>query len=217
MSASTRLVSDSMDTRKVAVKAPAREMRRPPAYQTYASDDLASEGYYGLGLASRGLFDAMLRAIWVNGYVPKEPALLAKAVRAELAEVTAALVPQLMEQFDALQTEPRRLTYSELERQRTNLQLQRERQRLGGKKGAERRYRSQAGPDNHPMGKPMGRETNCNEASRAEKKRNPVGREYLSPRVNSANELWANEYDAEEKRIEVRQLAPEDQGDEYGK
>ncbi len=39
-------------------------MRAPPAFQVYASDDLANADYYLLSLAERGLLDAMRRAAW---------------------------------------------------------------------------------------------------------------------------------------------------------
>lgn len=147
-------------------------MRRPPAYQTYAADDLANVAYYGLSLASRGLFDSMLRAIWVNGHVPKEPYLLARAIRGDLAEVTQALVPELLGQFIPHDEDPHSLTYPELVRQRNAQEQRREKQRIGGREGAARKYnhlRPRPAPD--PQGQPMGAEMKCNEMNRNEEKR----------------------------------------------
>jgi hypothetical protein len=215
MSAPLMVVKGRADEREVAAKRVASAMRKPPAYQTYASDDLASEGYYGMSLASRGLYDAMLRVIWVDGYVPKDPALLAKAVRAEATEVKEALVPGLLAQFEPLRGDPGRLTYPELERQRGNYQLLREQQRLGGKKGADRRYRQR--DMSTPIGKPMGPELNCNEVQRTEKKPTQEVRKRGSSSAGAAEEPWVQEYEGEEKQWgEANLLSVDDQGGEDG-
>ncbi len=211
----TNVGNDGMNGPKLASKTTAPEMRRPPAYQTYASDDLASEAYYGLSLASRGLFDAMLRVIWVNGYVPKEPHVLAKAVRADPVEATSALVPELLEQFVPFQDDPRRLTYPELDRQRANLERQRQQQRVGGKKGANRRYGRRPGSGN-PMGQPMGPEMKCNELNRTDKKRTRSLSKDPFSSTDGEIDSWRMEYaDAEGKLAEAERLAMPDEGAEY--
>lgn len=192
--------SDQINGSKPATKASAPEMRRPPAYQTYASDDLASEAYYGLSLASRGLFDAMLRVIWVNGYVPKEAQLLAKAVRADLDDVTTALTPALVDQFVTLDSDRNRLTHPELERQRTQLEHRREKQRNGGREGARRRYSSSPPKPAKAIGQPIGSEMKCNDMNRAEEKRTRCPKDESFSDTEDATEACAEGYADEERR-----------------
>src|SRR4051794_18965253 len=93
--------------------------RAAPAYQTYASDDLASEGYFGLTFPERGLLDAMRRACWVStdGTVPAESAALAVVVRRSEPEVRATLSAGVLAWFDA-SPDGRRLLEPDLARQR---------------------------------------------------------------------------------------------------
>ncbi len=76
-------------------------MRRPPAFQVYASDDLASPDYYHLSLAERGLIDAMRRVCWVDrdGAIPRDPDAIAIAIRRPAAEVRLALTAQVLRWF----------------------------------------------------------------------------------------------------------------------
>ena len=158
-----------------------------------------AEAYYGLSLASR-LFDTMLRAIWVNGYVPKDPRLLAKAVRADLQEVMEALIPELLDQFVTLDSDSNRWTHREMERQRSSLDLRREKQRIGGKEGANRRYKGSKPESEKAIGQPMGSEKNRTEKNRAENKRNPwAGGEPFSGKEETT-ESCARDYADEEFR-----------------
>jgi hypothetical protein len=60
-----------------------KPLRRPPAYQVYASDELAKESYYGLSAGEQGVLDSMQRACWVEDTVPKDARLLARVIRLE--------------------------------------------------------------------------------------------------------------------------------------
>jgi hypothetical protein len=64
-----------------------KALRRPPAYQTYATDDLASARYYTLTLAERGLLDAMRRVYWADDGIPADLDSLALSVRRPKEEV----------------------------------------------------------------------------------------------------------------------------------
>ena len=57
------------------------EFRRPPAFQVYAADELASVSYYALSLAERGVLDAMRRVIWCDDAIPADPEGIALAIR----------------------------------------------------------------------------------------------------------------------------------------
>src|SRR5690349_5834169 len=93
--------------------------RAAPAFQVYASDDLASERYYALSLAERGLLDAMRRACWVsaNGSIPCSPSALAIVVRCPEAEVRSALTAAVRAWFTS-NRDGQRWIEPELERQR---------------------------------------------------------------------------------------------------
>lgn len=69
-------------------------LRRPPAYQVYASDDLANEAYFGLTAGERGVLDSMQRACWVNDTVPSDRRLLAFVLHLTEVEETNAALPQ---------------------------------------------------------------------------------------------------------------------------
>lgn len=106
-----------------------RAMRKAPAFQVYAADDLAARSYYALPLDQRGLVDAMLRVAWVDGAVPRSADSIALAVRRPLAEVRAALTPGVLAHFTVHGADPTILVSPELERQREGQALRREAQR----------------------------------------------------------------------------------------
>lgn len=107
-------------------------MRAPPAFQVYASDDLASADYYLLSLAERGLLDAMRRACWVDreGAIPRDPEQLAIAIRRPTAEVRAALTPQVLRWFRQ-GTDKSCLVEPDLQRQMLELMDRRHKQSQG--------------------------------------------------------------------------------------
>src|SRR5579862_613872 len=110
----------------------ARALRAPPAYQTYASDDLASERYFGLSFAERGLLDAMRRACWVSrdGTVPATAAALAVFVRASEADVRHALTSRVLDWF-VPSPDGTRLVEPDLQRQRDACHSKRQAQANG--------------------------------------------------------------------------------------
>jgi hypothetical protein len=111
-------------------------MRPPPAYQVYAADDLARSEYYGLSSGERGLLDSMQRAYWAEGSLLRDPKLLARALRLDETEVREYLTEAVLRHFESDESDPTRLHSKELQRQKLNYQVLRERQREGGRVGA---------------------------------------------------------------------------------
>ncbi len=102
--------------------------RRPPAFQVYASDDLAASRFYGLSLAERGLFDSIERVIWCEDSIPADIAGIALAVRRPEDEVRDALTDRLRLHFRPVEGNPSRMTCPELCRQMARLLDQRRKQ-----------------------------------------------------------------------------------------
>lgn len=74
-------------------------LRRPPAFQLYASDLLADRRFLLMTAAERGLLLSMRAACWVGDEVPRDPGLLARIVGLPLAEVEAALSDAVLSFF----------------------------------------------------------------------------------------------------------------------
>lgn len=114
------------------------QKRRAPAFQVYASDDLASEDYFRLTLAERGLADAMRRACWVSidGTIPRDAEGIALLIRRPEDEVRAALTAAVLRCFQEA-AHPERLTESDLDRQRNEFAARRKAQSAGSAVGLE--------------------------------------------------------------------------------
>lgn len=110
--------------------------RKPPAYQEYAAEILATTEFRIMSLTARGLLYTMRLECWVNGCVPAEPRILARTLGYtkddEVEEVASALI-ELQKFFDKVEN-----TYisPELEGYRSHLQERKENQSKGGRKGA---------------------------------------------------------------------------------
>lgn len=106
--------------------------RKPPAYQEYASEMLASASFRLLNLNARGLLYTLRLECWTNGSLPAAPVKLARILGLDAHDVESAL-HDLGTFFDI---SDERLTCAELEDYRAYLSGVRERQSAGGKKGA---------------------------------------------------------------------------------
>ncbi len=103
--------------------------RQAPAFQCYAADDLASATYYLMNLAERGLLDAIRRACWVDGAVPRRVEDLAMAIRRPVDEVAEHLTGRVLAHFVV---DPEgQLRCVELDRQRSRLNARRDAQQRG--------------------------------------------------------------------------------------
>lgn len=106
--------------------------RRPPAYQEYAAEMLASADFRMLNLNARGLLYTLRLECWTNGALPAAPPKLARMLGLGARDVENAL-RELGSFFDIRDEQ---LTCSELEDYRSYLVGVRERQSAGGRKGA---------------------------------------------------------------------------------
>lgn len=108
------------------------QKRSAPAFQEYASDMIARFEYRTLTLPQRGLLYSMRLECWVNQFLPESPAVLARILGFDHAEVAAEL-PYVMPFFAC---ENGRITSPELEAYRAHIEDIRERKSSGGKRGA---------------------------------------------------------------------------------
>lgn len=104
-----------------------------PCYQVYAASTLASLPFRQAALAVRGLIHTMQLECWVNYRMPNNPAALARVLGLDVREVAAAL-PEAMAYF---QIEGEYIICPQLEDYRNHLNEIREKQKAGGKKGAD--------------------------------------------------------------------------------
>lgn len=105
---------------------------KAPAYQEYAANMLANGDFRALSLAERGLLYTVRLEFWTNGGVPAEMRRLAKFLRIEEAEITAAL-PAIA---SFLREDQGKLICPDLDDYRAAQEERRRRQSDGGKKGA---------------------------------------------------------------------------------
>lgn len=109
----------------------ATQNRKPPAYQEYASEMLASTDFRMLNLTARGLLYTLRLECWANGSLPSEPGKLATILGVDGAELSNAL-RELRPFFDI---GAERLTCPDLEGYRAYLADVREGKAAGGRKG----------------------------------------------------------------------------------
>jgi len=106
--------------------------RRPPAFQEYAAELLASFDYRSLSLQDRGLLHTMRLECWINRQLPNNPELLAKVFGLPVNEVTDSL-PRVMN-FFIRQCDF--IVCPELENYREHLEDIRQRKSAGGTNSA---------------------------------------------------------------------------------
>lgn len=104
-----------------------------PCYQVYAANVLASLPFRQADLAVRGLVYTMQLECWVNHRLPGNPVALSKVLGFDVGEVAAAL-PAAMASFCI---DGDSIICPQLEDYRSHLNEIREKQKTGGKKGAE--------------------------------------------------------------------------------
>jgi len=110
------------------------KLRRPPAFQEYATDTLADRSFRMLSLAERGLRTTMRMECWANETIPCSPKELALLLNLNAEDVQRNLtngVLSIFEEHDG------NLSCPELEDQRERLMERRSAQVRGGKKGGQ--------------------------------------------------------------------------------
>lgn len=110
----------------------------PPAFQTFASDDMASEVWRLASLAERGLLDSMKRYCWVNNTVPADKDQLARALGLNVIEVERSHGNLIAANFARHPHDETRLFCPDLERQKQEMLLRRTKQAEGGREGGKR-------------------------------------------------------------------------------
>jgi hypothetical protein len=104
-----------------------------PYFPFYAANMMSSRSFRLMSLKERGLLITILMECWVNGSVPSEPSDMAKILGLTIDEVRIAY-SNLQSAF--LESREGQLISTELEGYRKNFLDKREKQRLGGIKGA---------------------------------------------------------------------------------
>lgn len=131
--------------------------KNPPAFLLYSANLIADKRYRMMSLAERGLYLSMLVECWSNLSVPADPATLARWVMVEPSEVKEALTERVKSFFSF---DDGGYISSDLEDYRQTLEIRRNKQSTGGKKGAKAKWEkdsSENGLDNGlPNGKPNG-------------------------------------------------------------
>lgn len=162
-------------------------------------------------MAERGLLFSMMAACWVNGSVPSDPSLLARAIGSTEAEVRPALTERVLGQFQDCHTRPGFLEHPDLVRQRREMEHRGRLKSEGGKEGAKKRWAKatltasdpmadgMGNPLGEPLADPMGAEMSRDEMSRGVARREEPA--YKDERVKSPEDEFIREYDEEERRI----------------
>ena len=103
-----------------------------PCYQVYAANRLASLPFRQADLATRGLISTMEMECWVNLRLPSDPVALAKVLGFNAEEITACLPAAIL--FFSI--DENGIFSPQLEDYRAHLNEIRDKQRAGGKIGA---------------------------------------------------------------------------------
>jgi len=187
------------------------ETRPPPAFQIYASDELANVTYYGLSLSERGLLDAMRRVIWCEHGIPADPAGIALAIRRPERETRDALTADVLRHFRPVEGDPSRLTCPELRRQMARLIERRGRQSAAAAETNKARWavgERVAKRSDEQVAKRIGQVV-ASEQNRTEPNRTPSLRvideraELLRPAVDPAMHAWTDDYERGESGMTV--------------
>lgn len=156
-------------------------VRRPPAFQLYASDTLADRRFLLMGAHERGLLLSMRMACWVSDEVPSDPARLARVIGLPADEVAAALTPAVLGYFRPVPGDSGNLHDPELAAQMNHLRERRERQAQGGREGANQTNAQRAAKSGNSSGTTPGKSSGDSSASgrvlsRAEQSRDEQSR-----------------------------------------
>lgn len=131
-------------------------MKEVPYFPLYAANIMASRPYKLMSLGERGLWISITMECWVNGGVPSD--------YAEMGKILGFSKPEVENFFSTYQTAffekaNGQFVSKELNEYRVGYEEKREKQRLGGIKGAEIKKEKQmkvAEVKNLPQGEPQG-------------------------------------------------------------
>ena len=131
-------------------------MKDVPYFPCYAANILSGRPFRLMSLAERGLWISVLMECWVNGSVPSNLKEMAKILNFSEDEVRESF-SQLHSAF--FHEEGNQYVSNELNGYRAQYEERREKQRLGGIKGARRKKEKQSKVEkfiNLPQGEPNG-------------------------------------------------------------
>ena len=111
-------------------------MRAVPYYPFYAANLIANKQFRLMTIEERGLWITIQMECWVNGSVPSDPRELAKHLGVSHEEVQRSFTQK---QLSFLQKIGEEFKSPELEEQRKEFMVRREKQRIGGMEGAKRK------------------------------------------------------------------------------
>jgi hypothetical protein len=170
-------------------------MNRPPAYQCYASDLLASEWYFTMSAEARGVYHSICLGCWVNDTVPRDPSTLAALVRLPESAVAAVLTRLLeLRQIVTWPLDASRLHMPALTEQMAVLMERRARNVVAGRKGGQT---TQGRVNRAPSNRSSSRSSalSRDETKRSEEQRTEVYRETASIAGQEEHSAWVQEYD----------------------
>jgi uncharacterized protein YdaU (DUF1376 family) len=131
-------------------------MAKAPAFQWYPRDYLTDEAVVRMSLEQQGAYVRLLSHQWLEGSIPADMpglAALCGTAPARMQKLWPAIAPKFEPVGDG------RLCNARLEAARKQKDEWRERQRAGGKRGAEKRWGGEKEGMGTPMGTPMGQPT----------------------------------------------------------
>lgn len=135
-------------------------MKEVPYFPLYAANIMASRPYKLMSLGERGLWISITMECWVNGGVPSDYMEMGKILGFSKTEIENYFSKYQTAFFEKVNDQ---FVSKELNEYRAGYEERREKQRLGGKKGAERKKEKQMrGPEDktlpqgEPKGQPMG-------------------------------------------------------------
>ena len=169
-------------------------MKPVPYFPLYAANILASKPFKMMTIEERGLWITIQMECWVNGSVPSDLKDLAKYLGVGGDEVQRSFTQK---QHSFLQKVGSELKSPDLEVQRKEFMDRREKQRIGGIQGAEKKRQKQAKeiqavqgqPQCIPQGQPKGSLDYLNSDSF---KLNQLVRSEIT---DAENKAWVDEYE----------------------
>jgi len=120
---------------------------KPPAFQFYPQDYLASTRVAEMTLEEEGVYIRLLCYCWSAGSIPKDPERCARLAGKGCSVETATVVQR---SFNEHPTDPQRLVHDRLDIERENQRKRREQAAEAGKESAKRRKAPQNVPSSLP-------------------------------------------------------------------
>lgn len=165
-------------------------LRKPPAYLEYAADVLSNLQWRRMSFSERGLFDTLRKECWVNVCIPCDPYELSLLLNKSVEEVSQALTPRVLAEFDVSNGS---MTCPELEAYRRKQADRRERMSSGGREGGRATQRKAKLAGSRPQGTP---EATLKPLRRNELNGNEMSQEEQSPgdEFSVEHQEWVDDY-----------------------